>query len=209
MATHATPRARLTQDRSRERRRALLEAAVDLFAEGGTRAVTSRAVAQRAGLPPATTGYYFGSVEDLVRAALERHLQGWTSAMRDLADADPAALVALTDGGAEQATALVRTVFAVRDVDLVGLQLRIYLAAVADPVLRPLAAEALDSLQQLAARLLRAGGHGSGREDDVTELAAALVALVAGSALRRQAAPDRDAEEARLLAAAVRRLLRA
>lgn len=55
-----------------ERRRQLLVvAAAELLAEGGFEAVRHRAVAERAGLPLASTTYYFSSLEDLVRAAVE------------------------------------------------------------------------------------------------------------------------------------------
>src|SRR5688572_23024346 len=47
-------RAQLAQGRSRQRREELLAAAIELFAEGGSRAATHRAVARPAGLPPAT-----------------------------------------------------------------------------------------------------------------------------------------------------------
>ena len=49
-------------------------ATIELFAEGGSRMVTHRAVARRAGLPPATTTYYFASIEDLLREALAAHI---------------------------------------------------------------------------------------------------------------------------------------
>ena len=55
MVTSAAP----SQRRSRARREALLRAAVALLAEGGVRAVTHRAVADRAGVPLAATTYYF------------------------------------------------------------------------------------------------------------------------------------------------------
>lgn len=57
-----------------ERRRAeLIEAAALLLAEGGFDAVRHRAVAERAGLPLASTTYYFDSLEELVTAAVEHH----------------------------------------------------------------------------------------------------------------------------------------
>lgn len=57
-----------------ERRRAeLIEAAASLLAEGGFDAVRHRAVAERAGLPLASTTYYFDSLEELVTAAVEHH----------------------------------------------------------------------------------------------------------------------------------------
>jgi DNA-binding transcriptional regulator YbjK len=55
-----------------ERRRyALVSAAADLLCEGGFDAVRHRAVARRAGLPLASTTYYFSSLDDLVERAVE------------------------------------------------------------------------------------------------------------------------------------------
>ena len=55
-----------------ERRRgALVCAAADLLCEGGIDAVRHRAVAARAGLPLASTTYYFSSLEDLIAKAVE------------------------------------------------------------------------------------------------------------------------------------------
>jgi DNA-binding transcriptional regulator YbjK len=55
------------------RRQALVEAAAELLAEGGFDAVRHRAVADRAGLPLASTTYYFRSLDELVEAAVEYH----------------------------------------------------------------------------------------------------------------------------------------
>ena len=55
-----------------ERRRyALVSAAAELLAEGGFEAVRHRAVAGRAGLPLASTTYYFSSLDDLIARAVE------------------------------------------------------------------------------------------------------------------------------------------
>ncbi|WP_193046471.1 TetR/AcrR family transcriptional regulator [Mycolicibacterium baixiangningiae] len=55
-----------------ERRRyALVSAAADLLCEGGFDAVRHRAVARRAGLPLASTTYYFSSLDDLIVKAVE------------------------------------------------------------------------------------------------------------------------------------------
>lgn len=55
-----------------ERRRyELVRAAADLLCEGGFEAVTHRAVADRAGLPLASTTYYFTSLEELIETAVE------------------------------------------------------------------------------------------------------------------------------------------
>ncbi|WP_019809989.1 TetR/AcrR family transcriptional regulator [Saccharomonospora halophila] len=53
------------------RRAALVAAAAELLVEGGFGAVRHRAVAERAGLPLASTTYYFDSLDDLVYAATE------------------------------------------------------------------------------------------------------------------------------------------
>jgi DNA-binding transcriptional regulator YbjK len=55
-----------------ERRRyALVSAAAELLCEGGFDAVRHRAVARRAGLPLASTTYYFSSLDDLIERAVE------------------------------------------------------------------------------------------------------------------------------------------
>jgi DNA-binding transcriptional regulator YbjK len=55
-----------------ERRRyALVSAAAELLCEGGFDAVRHRAVARRAGLPLASTTYYFSSLDDLIAKAIE------------------------------------------------------------------------------------------------------------------------------------------
>ncbi|CAM3437256.1 TetR/AcrR family transcriptional regulator [Kibdelosporangium persicum] len=52
------------------RRQALVEAAAQLLAEGGFDAIRHRAVAERAGLPLASTTYYFDSLDALITAAV-------------------------------------------------------------------------------------------------------------------------------------------
>jgi DNA-binding transcriptional regulator YbjK len=54
------------------RRQELVTAAAELLRFGGFDAVRHRAVAEKAGLPLASTTYYFASLEDLVTAAVER-----------------------------------------------------------------------------------------------------------------------------------------
>jgi DNA-binding transcriptional regulator YbjK len=54
-----------------ERRRyALVSAAAELLSEGGFEAVRHRSVARRAGLPLASTTYYFSSLDDLIASAV-------------------------------------------------------------------------------------------------------------------------------------------
>lgn len=49
----------------------MIEAASQVLAEGGFDAVRHRAVAERAGLPLASTTYYFDSLDELIIAAVE------------------------------------------------------------------------------------------------------------------------------------------
>jgi|SRR5882757_4634698 len=53
------------------RRHELIAAAAALLTEGGFEAIRHRAVAERAGLPLASTTYYFDSLDELIEAAVE------------------------------------------------------------------------------------------------------------------------------------------
>ncbi len=64
VTTAATPK-------GERRRQALVESAAELILEGGIDAVRHRAVANRAGLPLASTTYYFESLDELVVCAFE------------------------------------------------------------------------------------------------------------------------------------------
>ncbi|WP_293786415.1 TetR/AcrR family transcriptional regulator, partial [uncultured Aeromicrobium sp.] len=185
------PRARLSQERSRHRREALLEAAVRVFAEGGIRAVTHRAVAAEAGLPLAATTYYFSSIEELVREAIRHHVGAWIESLQQLTDV-PIGVEALVD--LETATQIIEAVFDARGADAAALELSIYLHAARDPELRDEACAAIDALATLMAGILERAGV-----DEPQDLVAAVTAQIAGVALRRQCRPD-DPTEARRLA---------
>jgi DNA-binding transcriptional regulator YbjK len=73
--TAATPK-------GERRRQALVEAASELLVEGGFDAVRHRAVAERAGLPLASTTYYFDSLDELITAAVEFHGRGELASCR-------------------------------------------------------------------------------------------------------------------------------
>lgn len=64
MTSAATPK-------GERRRHALVCAAAELLCEGGFEAVRHRAVADRAGLPLASTTYYFSSLDDLIETAVD------------------------------------------------------------------------------------------------------------------------------------------
>jgi DNA-binding transcriptional regulator YbjK len=193
-------RAQLTQDRSRQRRDDLLAAATELFAEGGTRAVTHRAVAARAGLPPATTTYYFASIEELLREALAAHIRQWSSDLADLTSLVPEG----PNVSLEDASSLMSHAFRQRGPEVAALELSIFLAATRDPALRESATEALRLFEGLAVQVLTRLGV-----DGAEALGASIIALIAGTAVRRQSGQYTDDEEARLLTAAVRDLIAA
>ena len=96
---HATAR-----PRGAARREALLEAALRIVAEVGADAVTHRRVAEVAGLPLASTTYYFESKDHLLTAALELAAQRDIARLKEFAAApadgqDPIelAIAAITD----------------------------------------------------------------------------------------------------------------
>lgn len=64
------------------RRHALVRAAAELLCEGGFEAVRHRAVADRAGIPLASTTYYFASLDELVENAVEYLGAGEVAALR-------------------------------------------------------------------------------------------------------------------------------
>ncbi|MEV5829680.1 TetR/AcrR family transcriptional regulator [Spirillospora sp. NPDC052242] len=86
----------------------LLEAAVAVMGEGGRSALTSRGVAERAGVNNALVHYYFGSVDALRRAAvlhaLDQELEGPVSAILDAPDVLDGIVAAITGLTAPQAT---------------------------------------------------------------------------------------------------------
>ena len=71
------------------RRHALVSAAADLLSEGGFEAVRHRAVARRAGLPLASTTYYFSSLDELVAKAVEYIGTGEAAQLRSRVQALP------------------------------------------------------------------------------------------------------------------------
>lgn len=83
-------RRKFRREGEERRREALIAAAIDLVAEGGTQAATVRAVADRAGVTPGLIRHYFQSREDLMRAAYAR-------VMGDMTAANAAVLLAAPD----------------------------------------------------------------------------------------------------------------
>lgn len=171
MADVRSPR----QHRSQLRREALLRAAVELIAEGGLPAITHRAVAARAGLPPSTTGYFFASIDDLATEALrvyaEREITDYLDFAREAA------------GDADRLLEVVgnRAV----DPQLALAQVSIYLEARRNPALREPVGEVVERFRATADALLRSIGF-----PDATAASPAVVALLDGFMLQHLATPD-------------------
>ncbi|WP_344424310.1 TetR/AcrR family transcriptional regulator [Pseudonocardia ailaonensis] len=139
----------MATEKGERRRQALTEAAGELLREGGFDAIRHRAVAERAGLPLASTTYYFDSLDELVTAAVEHTSRQDLAAGRANLESDPFELVldqllgpASREGGLDAVL--------LRYEQLVGAGRRPYLA----PLMRALRVE-LDGL--LVDALARAG----------------------------------------------------
>ncbi len=120
------------------RRQALVEAAAALLAEGGFEALRHRAVADRAGLPLASTTYYFDSLDELITAAVEHHARAELVRGRALLDALPARprdLDSVIDLVLDQ---LLGSPAEDRDAELVLLRYERLVATFRRPYLRPL-----------------------------------------------------------------------
>lgn len=152
------------QERGRRRRDALLDAGVELLAEGGFAAMSHRAVAERAGLPLAATTYYFRSRDDLVAAAFEQMVDLDLAATRERFRArigrdggDRAARMPARAAAEALAAALLPQDEAERRRHLALWEL--YLQAGRDPALRPLARAWSDRCRATTSELLRIAGY--------------------------------------------------
>jgi DNA-binding transcriptional regulator YbjK len=185
------------QDRSRRRRDALLRATIELLGDTGAKSITHRAVAERAGLPLASTTYYFASVQQLIEEALKLHVA------ERVAELSGMAAVALEARGASANDIAERLaeVLASAPTPILVAQYQMYLEAGRNPALQPAVAEALAAFEGLAAGVLGALGA---REPAST--AEAFVALLDGFALHRLARPRHPGREAAALVGAMRAL---
>jgi DNA-binding transcriptional regulator YbjK len=185
------------QDRSRRRRDALLRATIELLGETGAKSVTHRAVAQRAGLPLASTTYYFASVHQLIEEALKLHVAERVAELQGLA----AVALGATGASAQDIAERLAEVLAAAPTPILVAQYQMYLEAGRNPALQPAVAEALAAFEGLAAGVLAALGA-----RDPGPTAEAFVALLDGFALHRLARPRDPAREAAALMGAMRAL---
>lgn len=168
-----------------DRRERLLDAARALAGERGIGAITHRALAERAGVAPSNTTYFFSSMAELLDTAVRHFAAQEESRIAELIAAAP------TDISPDEvATLLVADAATADRVHvLAGFEVLLHSARHDEPL--PPVAELLESRYRLAEAGLRA----LGAVQPATG-ARALVALLDGFALQRLAAPAHDDDEA-------------
>ncbi|MFI8422564.1 TetR/AcrR family transcriptional regulator [Streptomyces sp. NPDC085460] len=116
-----------------ERRERIVDAALRVVRRDGIAGLSHRAVAAEADVPLGSTTYHFGSLDELLVAALRKLNTSWAGALRG---ATPRA-------GEELAAGIARLLggWLGADRGQVELEYEIYLAALRRPALRPVAAE--------------------------------------------------------------------
>lgn len=150
-----------------DRRQRLVDAAIRVLGEHGVAGLSHRRVAVEADVPLGSTTYHFASREDLLTAALRQVGAQWLASVeRWERSVDPE--VPLAD---EVARLVAESLCG--DPTQVRLECELYLTALHQPALRPLAAECLDGLVALLRRRVA---------DDAT--ARALAALLDGLMLQ-------------------------
>lgn len=179
--------------RGKTTRRRLLDAAVPLIGEVGWDRVTTRLVAERAGVNPGVVHYHFSSVADLLAEASTEVIRALLDqAARELAEqGDPARGLErlLTELAGYTGTDPVSSLFA-----------EAFLAAGRHEELRARLAPLLIDFRARVADWLRAHGHGP----DAAATAAVLAACLDGLVLHRALDPDLDPAE---LGVPLRRML--
>ncbi|MFD2470107.1 TetR/AcrR family transcriptional regulator [Amycolatopsis silviterrae] len=166
--------------RGREVRQRLLTAATELVSERGWAAVSTRVLADRAGVTPSVVHYHFPSLQALLREAV-------LDAMREVLESVGPAL-AKTQSPADLVTALFGSVEPYTGVDpLSVLFVEAYLAARRDEELRDQIGGLLLAFRAQVSRWL--AERGVPEPDATTEV---LVATIDGLLLHRGLAPGGD-----------------
>ncbi len=167
-------------ERGREVRQRLLTAAIGLIPERGWTAVSTRVLAERAGVTPSVVHYHFPSLTALLNEAVVSLMRQALAAMEPLLD---------TAGSPADA---IEAMFASMDqydgTDPLSLAaIEGYLAASRDEQLREQIRTVVEQFRQRFGRWLAARGV-----DAPDETAAVLVAAIDGLLLHRGLAPDPD-----------------
>ncbi|MEU1169428.1 TetR/AcrR family transcriptional regulator [Streptomyces microflavus] len=151
-----------------ERRTRIIDAALRVIAADGIAGLSHRTVAAEADVPLGSTTYHFGSLDELLTAALRRSNENFAQALRD---SEVCAEEETGAGLADELTRVLGEWFA-GERGAIELEYELYLAALRRPALRPVAAEWTESAVEVL----------SARTDPAT--ARALVALMDGVCLQ-------------------------
>ncbi|MET7500096.1 TetR/AcrR family transcriptional regulator [Streptomyces microflavus] len=151
-----------------ERRTRIIDAALRVIAADGIAGLSHRTVAAEADVPLGSTTYHFGSLDELLTAALRRSNENFAQALRD---SEVCAGEETGAGLADELTRVLGEWFA-GERGAIELEYELYLAALRRPALRPVAAEWTESAVEVL----------SARTDPAT--ARALVALMDGVCLQ-------------------------
>src|SRR5262245_43657499 len=136
-----------------ERKQAIVDAAVDLIAEGGPEPLSHRAAARRAGVPDSAPSYYFESIEELTREAFRAAIRSLVERIEGLteeigrASLTPEEAIHAYVAGAPGATRETR------------LQFEAYLYAVKHPEVRGEVQAAIAAMTSAAEGVIRAIGR--------------------------------------------------
>ena len=173
---------RVHRERGRRRREELLRAAMAVIDERGLGAATHRAIAERAGVPLATTTYYFSSLDQLLEEALELFVSEDVARLETVGS-----LVAELEGTADAVIAavaaeLVRTSSPA--------QFELYIEASRREALRATVGRSLAAYRALAHGLLDRIGC-----SDAERAAPLVVAFLDGVAVQHVAVGGPDREE--------------
>ncbi|XVQ82062.1 TetR/AcrR family transcriptional regulator [Microbispora siamensis] len=177
--------AEASADRGRTTRQRLLGAAAALIAEVGWGGVSTRMVAERAGVAPGVVHYHFASLPDLLIAAstgvARAMLEELTGRLAEQPDPETGVEWLLGElsryTGTDPASLLI---------------VEMYLAAARLPDLRDRLHEIVADSRARVAAWLRERGHSAGRPGDAEATAAVLVAAVDGLVLHRGLDPALD-----------------
>lgn len=167
-------------ERGQDRRAAILGAALRVIGRRGVHATTHRKVAEEAGVSPATTTYYFATLDELLEEALRLFVADEVAllrrATRELAGAH---------ASVEELAGRIAATVTRGDGTLAVAQFELYLEASRRPALRAAARECLTAYEDFARSALEALGS-----PHAGELAPLFVAMTDGLGLHRAARSD-------------------
>ncbi|WP_405138431.1 TetR/AcrR family transcriptional regulator [Nocardia sp. NBC_01388] len=166
------------------RRTALLEAAVEVIAEGGVVAATHRAIASRAGVPLSTTSYFFASIDELLAEAMELMVTRLIDSIEAIS-----AEIAEQQLNLDELVERYVDYFLAVPTTFLAAEFTIYVQCPYRPELQVLAHRMMAAFEEAAKAVLAQAGAA-----DPATGARAIIALIDGFALQRFAWPRGDAD---------------